>query len=123
YFFIQAEDGIRDRNVTGVQTCALPIYLLTRTWSIAGHRDYSGRMAALEYETRLASELSTDREMPPEEYAAKLSERRKSILPIIEGMSREARGRMLDQLLTSELSAQQNHLKAHSEYIAEMEMR
>src|SRR5699024_12110275 len=24
----QAEDGIRDRNVTGVQTCALPIYSL-----------------------------------------------------------------------------------------------
>src|SRR5699024_12160343 len=23
--FFQAEDGIRDRNVTGVQTCALPI--------------------------------------------------------------------------------------------------
>src|SRR5699024_12077053 len=27
-FFFQAEDGIRDRNVTGVQTCALPIYFL-----------------------------------------------------------------------------------------------
>src|SRR5699024_11756746 len=26
-FFFQAEDGIRDRNVTGVQTCALPIFL------------------------------------------------------------------------------------------------
>src|SRR5699024_11868064 len=25
YFFFQAEDGIRVRNVTGVQTCALPI--------------------------------------------------------------------------------------------------
>src|SRR5699024_11587386 len=24
--FFQAEDGIRDRNVTGVQTCALPIF-------------------------------------------------------------------------------------------------
>src|SRR5207249_9736880 len=24
-FFFQADDGIRDRNVTGVQTCALPI--------------------------------------------------------------------------------------------------
>ena len=24
-FFFQAEDGIRDRLVTGVQTCALPI--------------------------------------------------------------------------------------------------
>src|SRR5437764_11609079 len=25
-FFFQAEDGIRDTSVTGVQTCALPIY-------------------------------------------------------------------------------------------------
>src|SRR5207249_9220009 len=33
--FFQAEDGIRDRNVTGVQTCALPIY-------DAGHRADSG---------------------------------------------------------------------------------
>src|SRR5699024_11217286 len=27
FFFFQAEDGIRDRNVTGVQTCALPIWV------------------------------------------------------------------------------------------------
>src|SRR2546430_6163267 len=26
FFFFQAEDGIRDLTVTGVQTCALPIY-------------------------------------------------------------------------------------------------
>src|SRR5436189_772400 len=26
-FFFQAEDGIRDTSVTGVQTCALPIYV------------------------------------------------------------------------------------------------
>src|SRR5207249_9588042 len=26
FFFFQAEDGIRDRNVTGVQTCALTIF-------------------------------------------------------------------------------------------------
>src|SRR2546429_4611185 len=30
FFFFQAEDGIRDVAVTGVQTCALPIYL---SWS------------------------------------------------------------------------------------------
>src|SRR5207249_3811698 len=30
FFFFQAEDGIRDRNVTGVQTCALPIFQLAR---------------------------------------------------------------------------------------------
>src|SRR5437879_12974307 len=28
FFFFQAEDGIRDTSVTGVQTCALPIWLL-----------------------------------------------------------------------------------------------
>src|SRR5690606_40245588 len=27
-FFFQAEDGIRDFHVTGVQTCALPIYIV-----------------------------------------------------------------------------------------------
>src|SRR5207253_7079948 len=30
YFFFQAEDGIRDGHVTGVQTCALPIWRYTR---------------------------------------------------------------------------------------------
>src|SRR2546425_13225209 len=29
FFFFQAEDGIRDKLVTGVQTCALPISTLT----------------------------------------------------------------------------------------------
>src|SRR5690554_7342751 len=28
FFFFQAEDGIRDADVTGVQTCALPISLI-----------------------------------------------------------------------------------------------
>src|SRR6266576_3422567 len=30
FFFFQAEDGIRDLYVTGVQTCALPIWQQTR---------------------------------------------------------------------------------------------
>src|SRR5688500_20014033 len=30
YFFFPAEDGIRDYKVTGVQTCALPIFLHLR---------------------------------------------------------------------------------------------
>src|SRR5437763_8834633 len=30
FFFFQAEDGIRDTSVTGVQTCALPIYARAR---------------------------------------------------------------------------------------------
>src|SRR5437762_13616036 len=36
-FFFQAEDGIRDTSVTGVQTCALPISALE-----PGQRDLGG---------------------------------------------------------------------------------
>src|SRR5688500_19885644 len=43
-FFFQAEDGIRDYKVTGVQTCALPI-LMTMTLS-ADHRAVDGATAA-----------------------------------------------------------------------------
>src|SRR5205823_8198579 len=32
FFFFQAEDGIRDKLVTGVQTCALPIWPAVPTW-------------------------------------------------------------------------------------------
>ena len=32
FFFFQAEDGIRDHCVTGVQTCALPIYNSVNIW-------------------------------------------------------------------------------------------
>src|SRR5690625_7641015 len=49
-FFFRAEGGIRDGHVTGVQTCALPIYsgamyvlddVLTAGWAIVAS-DYTG---------------------------------------------------------------------------------
>src|SRR6266487_6507307 len=35
FFFFQAEDGIRDGRVTGVQTCALPIYAFREQVALA----------------------------------------------------------------------------------------
>src|SRR5438128_5285264 len=39
FFFFQAEDGIRDATVTGVQTCALPIFTTSTglTIDVAGN--------------------------------------------------------------------------------------
>src|SRR5258706_10742142 len=48
FFFFQAEDGIRDWSVTGVQTCALPI---------SGKRRIIGRVVELAREVG-ADELS-----------------------------------------------------------------
>src|SRR5256885_9570539 len=43
FFFFQAEDGIRDYKVTGVQTCALPIYrhapVPRSGWRMRGRHD------------------------------------------------------------------------------------
>src|SRR5207245_7626552 len=44
FFFFQAEDGIRDATVTGVRTCALPIYPRERQG--AGGREEAADVAA-----------------------------------------------------------------------------
>src|SRR5207247_2993302 len=43
FFFFQAEDGIRDPLVTGVQTCALPICIIALRVEVQGR---SGRRVA-----------------------------------------------------------------------------
>src|SRR5690625_7808672 len=56
-FFFQAEDGIRDGHVTGVQTCALPIYSVM-LWFLGSQvewMDGRGRFIALFLVTSLVS--------------------------------------------------------------------
>src|SRR5207237_2989912 len=50
----QAEDGIRDSSVTGVQTCALPISLSAASVAIVGAR------AASPYGLSVAARLAAD---------------------------------------------------------------
>src|SRR2546427_1758364 len=42
FFFFQAEDGIRDLTVTGVQTCALPICVAGVVMQADGFEGYRG---------------------------------------------------------------------------------
>src|SRR5699024_12022797 len=46
--YFQAEDGIRDRNVTGVQTCALPISNSKLAFYRLHGQNYSGWLNANE---------------------------------------------------------------------------
>src|SRR5207244_7715486 len=52
FFFFQAEDGIRDDLVTGVQTCALPIYVLQEHAQRAGAAMQRNDFATAETEYR-----------------------------------------------------------------------
>src|SRR5438874_9637823 len=61
FFFFQAEDGIRDLYVTGVQTCALPI-CPARTRSISSTcRPASGSCRAAPPPARRSVATTTDR--------------------------------------------------------------
>src|SRR5688572_27499904 len=57
FFFFQAEDGIRDLTVTGVQTCALPISIFLKITGVALPQAIIGaslyKKAALEIQVRL----------------------------------------------------------------------
>src|SRR5438094_6665468 len=61
YFFFQAEDGIRRRTVTGVQTCALPISFggeLTRVAREVGTEGILGGQANVEGVSGVWKELT-----------------------------------------------------------------
>src|SRR5690625_6267329 len=51
FFFCQAEDGIRDGHVTGVQTCALPIFTQIPWYYLA---------AIDQFERNIETDLSED---------------------------------------------------------------
>src|SRR5690606_40313909 len=51
-FFFQAEDGIRDFHVTGVQTCALPI--LSEAGTFGETEQLLSKLLAAEYAAQLA---------------------------------------------------------------------
>src|SRR2546425_5550548 len=58
FFFFQAEDGIRDKLVTGVQTCALPIYLRRAgPGGVPGRTDRRPRGARVQRRHRLLGPL------------------------------------------------------------------
>src|SRR5699024_11264801 len=74
FFFFQAEDGIRDRNVTGVQTCALPISRRSwrtervsrrRRWRRQGTWRSTHRLLAVADARRAARSRSHPRAEPP----------------------------------------------------------
>src|SRR6266566_7042459 len=89
FFFFQAEDGIRDYKVTGVQTCALPIYrrdprLGTRPLPArrlgARHLRRGPPLRARRPAPRLASRLAHARLQPRADRGAELPPRKRALL-------------------------------------------
>src|SRR2546425_12768603 len=58
FFFFQAEDGIRDKLVTGVQTCALPIFH-------EAHRVEEERIGEIAHQQHAADDIECPAALPP----------------------------------------------------------
>src|SRR5260370_32513400 len=63
FFFFQAEDGIRDSSVTGVQTCALPIFREARRCGVRKecrlHSDRQGTVMRRQKKSKAMTEFHT----------------------------------------------------------------
>src|SRR5690606_39985141 len=75
-FFFQAEDGIRDFHVTGVQTCALPIFHRVGAAACATAA-LDSRVSEAAFRTSAAFPLACRaRKVPPHDEATRSEERR-----------------------------------------------
>src|SRR3712207_8864890 len=62
FFFVQAEDGIRDIGVTGVQTCALPIFdPASREQVLGALRTYTGAIVLVTHDEGAVRALDPDK--------------------------------------------------------------
>src|SRR5439155_20970123 len=66
FFFFQAEDGIRDGHVTGVQTCALPILIVVVAGGSGDDHDQTEREAGEAHALLLVLDRSEERRVGKE---------------------------------------------------------
>src|SRR3990167_1365180 len=66
FFFLKEEEGMRDLTVTGVQTCALPIWIAPSWW----HNYYPDQTDPKEVEWRLVCHIGEFWKQQPAEYRA-----------------------------------------------------
>src|SRR5258706_4416208 len=75
FFFFQAEDGIRDWSVTGVQTCALPILANCANWFGGVYQDPKNQFAQFAMDVPTMFDLFPDTVLPEDQKKAFLAER------------------------------------------------
>src|SRR5256885_16905304 len=81
FFFFQAEDGIRDYKVTGVQTCALPISQPQAAGRAHGTRRGSGVPRTRAAASRMSAMLATASAASHESHRAMLTPRAGGVIP------------------------------------------
>lgn len=92
---------------------------ITANWAKAGYRDTIGKLAIADNLAEVSQATQIMRESSPEEFNQFLSEKRRKLLPQMEGMSLEARKTLMSQSLLNDRSAIKQHGAQHYKFIME----
>src|SRR5438445_4541937 len=104
-FFFQAEDGIRDIGVTGVQTCALPICAAAMRVGLSQHEDAAGEYWASRWPTRMAAARRGPHRCPELEILHPLGGQVLQLLPGTVGTSSRSEERRVGKECRARVSA------------------
>lgn len=97
---------------SGLQTSPL-----TSSWTTAGFRDTTARLALASSEAQLMREMPQLREKSPDVFAATLAQRRSQLMPQLQGTSIPARQSLMAQIATSDRAAIVRHGQEHGQFI------
>lgn len=95
--------------------------IFTKDWATAGWSDTKARLSLADSDAQTAIDMKKLREQDPEAMKDYLSNRREGLMPLMQGMSMEARKGMMAQMLMSDQHAIAKHLGEHQKYIIDQQ--
>ena len=108
-------DGM-SKAITGQAEEALEGNLLTRNFAKAGYRDAEGRLSIMNYKASMLDELKNNPELatlPPSEFQDYLGKRRAETMAVVSNSSMKARQKLMEQILTEDMSLIQKHAELY----------
>lgn len=94
---------------------------LTKDYATAGFRDTMGKLKQSEQDGELAKDMVWLRESPPEKMAEYLNKQRGELLPVLNGMSGQARSTMIPTMALRDQAAIAKHGAEYQAHVFKME--
>lgn len=97
--------------------------IFTKDWATAGWSDTKSRLGLADADAQTATDMKKLREQPPEKMKEYLQNRRTKLMPMMEGMSLEARKAMMGQMALSDQHAIATHMTAYQKFIVDTQAK
>lgn len=97
--------------------------IFTKDWATAGWSDTKSRLGLADADAQTATDMKKLREQPPEKMREYLAQRRTKLMPMMEGMSLEARKAMMGQMAVSDQHAIAKHMGEYQKFVVDQQAK